>query len=77
MAQRKPKRKKIISRPKPEKFTPQNRAERRRIERQKTKKGEKEWKDMLILIIGLLIMVAIAVILNHIERILEQPYEKE
>jgi hypothetical protein len=82
MAQRKPNRKKRISRLKPGKFHPlnrfvRNRIVRRAVERQKKKKGEKEWKDILFIILCILLTIAVMVILNHIARLHEQQYEKE
>jgi hypothetical protein len=82
MAQRKPNRKKRISRLKPGKFHPlnrfvRNRVVRRAVERQKKKKGEKEWKDILFIILCILLTIAVMVILNHIARLREQQYEKE
>ena len=75
MAQRKPKRKKSPGRPRPEKYYPENRGERRRIERQKKRKGEKEYKDILIIIIGILIMIAVIFTLNYIARRMHEEQE--
>jgi len=85
MAQRKPKRKKTI-RLRPEKFHPlnrfyRNRVVRRAVERQKKKKGEKEWKDILFIILCILLTLAVMIALNYIARKMheeqERQYEKE
>jgi hypothetical protein len=70
MAQRRPSRKKRISRHKPEKYNPQNRAVRNRVvrrwvEKQKRKKGEKEWKAVLYVIGGIFLALIIMVKLYY------------
>jgi hypothetical protein len=70
MAQRKPSRKKRTVQPKLEKYHPLNRAVKkrvagRRVKRRKAKKGEKEWKDILFIILGFLIAAAMLILLYH------------
>ncbi len=77
MAQRKPGRKKRTVQAKPEKYHPLNRAVShraagRRIKRLKAKKDEKEWKDILVIILGLLTAAVIFILLYH-----SQTHEKE
>jgi hypothetical protein len=77
MAQRKPNRKKRISRLKPGKFHPLNRFVRKRVvrravERQKKKKGEKEWKDILFIILRILTAIVVLGFLIHLTRMHEQ-----
>jgi hypothetical protein len=70
MAQRKPRHKKRTIQPKPEKYHPLNRAVKKRVagkrlKQRKTKKGEKEWKDILFIILGFLIVAAMLILLYH------------
>jgi hypothetical protein len=73
MAQHKPSRKKRTIQPKPEKYHPLDRAVKKRVasrwvKRRKAKKGEKEWKDILFIILGFLIAAAMLVLLYHYEN---------
>jgi hypothetical protein len=73
MTQRKPSRKKRTIHPKPEKYHPLNRAVKkrvasRRVKRRKAKKGEKEWKDILFIILGFLIAAAILIVLYYYQN---------
>jgi hypothetical protein len=80
MAQRKPNRKKRISRLKPGKFHPlnrfvRNRVVKRAVERQKKKKGYQEWKHILLIILCILLTIAVMVTLNHITRRMREEQE--
>jgi hypothetical protein len=73
MAQRKPSRKKRRVQTKSEKYHPLNRAVRkrvagRRVKRRKAKKGEKEWKDILFIILGFLIAAVMLIVLYHYQN---------
>lgn len=70
MAQHKPGRKKRTVQAKPEKYHPLNRAVSKRaagrqLKRQKAKKGKKEWKAILVIILGFLFAAAILILLYH------------
>jgi hypothetical protein len=74
MAQHRPNRKKKINYNKTEKHDPLDRAvkrrvARRRVERKKKKKGVKEWKEMLYVIVGMILVMALIIILYQVIRV--------
>ena len=80
MAQSKPKRKRSTARHKPAKIHPLNRFYRSRVikravERQKKKRGEKEWKNILFIIFCILLTVVGMVLLNHITKKMHEERE--
>ena len=74
MAQQRSNRKKKVKRNKPDKYDPLDRAVRkrvvrRRIGRRKRLKNEKEWKETLYIISGMLVAAALIIILYYVSRI--------